>query len=146
MQRCLALTALLALLGTASSARAAETDPSTLYRLTTSPSPLVLRAGGEGTLVLELTPLEGAYLSPRTPFSLELKGQGLRVPNTALRLSEAKQGPASTPPQAAARFELPLRAEKAGEGTLTATMTFFICTETLCERQERTLKVPVSIR
>jgi len=43
------------------------------------------------------------------------------------------------------RFEVPLAVQGKGAGTVEAKMTFFVCTEQLCLRQQKTLSVPVTV-
>lgn len=128
------------------SALAEEVDPQTLYSLETGKSSGELKKGETGRFVLELVPSEGAYISASTPFRLVLEGDKVKPASSTLRIQDAQQGPASTPPQPVARFEVPLVAEAVGEGSVRAKVTFFICTSTLCLRQERELTVQVKVR
>ena len=133
----------LVLLSTA--ARAADPDPRTLYALDTRESSRSVKSGQRGRFVLELSPKDGAYLSPATPFRLELTGDRIDIDARPLRLQDASRSPASDPPDAKVRFEVPFVAGAKGEGSVSASVTFFICTATLCLRQVRTVRADVTV-
>ncbi len=44
------------------------------------------------------------------------------------------------------RFEVPFTAAAAGKGAVDAKLTFFICTEKLCARQQKTFSIPVEVQ
>ena len=85
-------------------------------------------------------------MSDEAPLKLELKGGAQLAPaqeKLALKDSVAKkaQGQQFVDP----RFEVPFKATAAGKGSLEAKLTFFICTETLCARQQKTFSLPVEV-
>jgi hypothetical protein len=137
------LLALLVLL--APSAWAADPDPTSLYVVTTEGSSTVLKPGKPGTLVLSIRTSAGAHISEDAPLKLTLTGSGGVEPAKAsLGRSDAKT---VRKPDGAAdpRFEVPLTAVSKGQGVVEAKLTFFVCTETLCSRQQKTLSVPVTV-
>ena len=76
---------------------------------------------------------------------LTLSGSaGLTPGKSLLSRSDAKALPKAAGP-ADPRFEVPLSASAKGPGAVEAKLTFFVCTETLCSRQQRTLSVPVTV-
>jgi hypothetical protein len=117
---------------------AKDVDPGTLYEVTTRGSTEKLKPGETGSFVLQITPKPGAHVSDEAPLRLELKGQNVKVEKTKLTLADsvAKPNP---------RFEVPVKAEAAGKGSVDGKLIFFICTETLCARQQKTLSVPIEI-
>src|SRR4051794_15506924 len=81
----------------------ADVDPTSLYTLDTTGSSEVLEVNGKGVLVVSLRPVEGAHLSPSTPFKLELTGDKVEPQARTLRIGDALQGPKSSPPVTFAR-------------------------------------------
>jgi len=123
----------------------ADPDPSTLYSLTTDGSSTVMKAGQPGTFVLSIRPASGAHISADAPLKLVLSGSGGVQPGKSqLGRADAKSiaqgaGPADT------RFEVPLSASAKGKGGVEAKLTFFVCTDTLCSRQQKTVSLPVTV-
>ncbi len=127
------------------SAWAADPDPSSLYVVSTEGSSTILKPGQPGTFVLSIRTTAGAHISEDAPIKLTLSGSGGVEPAKAsLGRSDAK---AVRKPDGAAdpRFEVPLTAVSKGQGAVEAKLTFFVCTETLCSRQQKTLRVPVTV-
>jgi hypothetical protein len=133
------------LLLAAPAAWAADPDPASLYVLTTEGSSTALKAGQSGTFVLFIRTVPGAHISEDAPLKLALTGSaGVEPQKAVLGRSDAKSVPK---PDGAAdpRFEVPLTATVKGQGAVEAKLTFFVCTETLCARQQKTLSVPVTV-
>ena len=137
--------AFLSLLFLSLPAAAADPDPASLYVLTTEGSSTALKAGQSGTFILAIHTVAGAHISEDAPLKLALNGSGGVEPQKALLgRSDAKSVPkagGATDP----RFEVPLTASAKGQGAVEAKLTFFVCTETLCARQQKTLSVPVTV-
>jgi hypothetical protein len=124
---------------------AADPDPTSLYLLSTDGSSKALKVGQTGTFVLSIRTVPGAHLSEEAPMKLLLSASGgVQPAKLVLGRSDAKAEPKAGGP-ADARFEVPLVAGTKGPGAVQAQLTFFICTETLCSRQQKTLNVPVSV-
>jgi hypothetical protein len=137
------LLASLLLLG--SVARAADPDPASLYVLSTEGSTTSLRAGQPGTFVLSIRTVPGAHVSDEAPLKLLLAGSGGVQPAKAtLGRADAKAVQKGSGP-ADPRFEVPFSVAGKGPGVLEAKLTFFVCTDTLCSRQQKTLNVPVTV-
>jgi hypothetical protein len=128
-----------------SGAFAAEVDPTTLYEVSTTGSSEKLKVGEKGKFVLAIKSKNGAHVSDEAPLKLEVTGQNVTVEKTKLKYSDsvAKKDPKQkyTDP----RFEIPFSPTQAGAATVDAKLVFFICTETLCARQEKKLSVPVKV-
>jgi hypothetical protein len=122
-----------------------EVDPASLYAVSTQGSTATVREGEKGTFVLSIAPKPGAHVSVDTPFKLELSGQKVQLAKTKLALADSVSKPAPGEQYASPRFEVPFTASEAGEGRVDGKVTFFICTETLCARQQRTVQVPVKV-
>jgi hypothetical protein len=133
------------LLLAAPAARAADPDPASLYVLSTEGSTTALKAGKPGTFVLAIRTVAGAHISEEAPMKLSLSGSGGVEPAKALLgRSDAKSVPK---PDGAVdpRFEVPLTASSKGQGSIEAKLTFFVCTETLCARQQKSVSLPVTV-
>ncbi len=129
----------------APTAWAADPDPSTLYVVTTEGSTTALKAGQPGTFVLSIRTVAGAHISEDAPMKLTLTGSGGVVPAKALlSRSDVKSLPKAAG-GADPRFEVALSTSAKGQGAVEAQLTFFVCTETLCSRQQKTLSVPVTV-
>jgi hypothetical protein len=130
----------------ASLALGAEVDPTTLYRVTTDGTTARVPPGQKGTLVLEIQSLKGAHVSDEAPLRIQLSGTGTVTPEkTQLVYGDSVRKPSSSLKYPDPRFEVPLAAQGKGPGTVEAKMTFFVCTEQLCLRQQKTLSVPVTV-
>jgi hypothetical protein len=128
-----------------SAAMAKDVDPATLYEVTTRGSTEKLKPGEAGSFVLQITPKQGAHVSDEAPLRLELKGQNVKLEKTKLTLADSVAKKAEGQKYQNPRFEVPVRAEGAGKGSVEGKLTFFICTETLCARQQKTLNVPIDV-
>ena len=124
---------------------AADPDPSSLYVVTTEGSTTALKSGQPGTFVLSIRTVAGAHISEDAPMKLTLSGSGGVEPAKAL-LGRTDAKSVRKPDGASdARFEVPLTASAKGQGAVEAKLTFFVCTETLCARQQKTLSLPVTV-
>lgn len=129
----------------ASLALAAEVDPTTLYRVTTDGTTPRVASGKKGTLVLEIQSLKGAHVSDEAPLRIQLSGTGAVTPEkTQLVYADSVRKPSASVKYPDPRFEVPLAVQGKGSGTVEAKMVFFVCTEQLCLRQQKTLSVPVT--
>lgn len=117
---------------------AAEVDPSTLYELSTQGSSQKLKAGEQGKFVLEIRVKDGAHVSDEAPLKLAVSGQKVKPGKDKLTLADSVGKPNP-------RFEVPVTAETAGKGAVDAKLTFFICTDKLCARQQKDVSVPVEV-
>ncbi|HZJ55337.1 MAG TPA: hypothetical protein VFD38_14450 [Myxococcaceae bacterium] len=130
----------------ASLALAVEVDPTTLYRVTTEGTTAKVAPGKKGTLILEIQSLKGAHVSDEAPLRIQLSGTGAVAPEkTQLVYGDSVRKPSGSVKYPDPRFEVPLAAQGKGPGTVEAKMTFFVCTEQLCLRQQKTLSVPVTV-
>lgn len=126
-------------------ALAKDADPSSLYEVTTKGSTERLKSGEAGTFVLQITAKEGAHVSDEAPLRLELHGNNVNVERTKLTLSDSVAKKAEGQKYRNPRFEVPVRAQKPGKASVDGKLIFFICTETLCARQQKTLSVPIEV-
>jgi len=141
----LVLFALAILVGGCSTALAAdEIDPTTLYELSTEGSSKAVKSGDKGTFVVAIKTKKGSHVSDEAPLKFELSGKNLKPQKEKLTIADAvgkKVSGGFTDP----RFEVPFTAESAGPGGVDAKLTFFICTEKICAKQQKTVSVPVQV-
>jgi hypothetical protein len=98
------------------------------------------KPGARGTVSLSILPRAGFRLLADGPLTVRLSGERVIPERTLLRREDAVDPRAEAP-----RFELPFRRPpppSTGPGTLTATLTFYVCKGERC----RPVTEPVYIR
>lgn len=140
------LLAGVAILGVRGLARADEQDVTAYYEIKTDGTSQKVKSGAKGTLVLAIKTKSGAHISDDAPLKVELTGD--KVKPEKAKLSRADSVSKKEPGQEFAdpRFEVPFTAEAAGQGKLDAKLTFFVCTEKVCARQQKSLSLPVEVQ
>lgn len=114
-------------------------DPSRLYDISFSATPKV-KPGGQGTVEVRITPKHGAEVHSEAPVRLVLEAP------TSLELQKTKLGRPDLKMQGTeATFEVPFSTSAAGPAEIDAQLSFFICTDQICARQQRSAKLPVSV-
>ncbi|XXF75505.1 hypothetical protein P2318_20850 [Myxococcaceae bacterium GXIMD 01537] len=122
-----------------------EVDPASLYELSTEGSSTRVKAGEKGTFVLAIKSKAGAHVSEEAPLKLEVKGAQVTPAREKLGREDSVTKKAAGQAFVDPRFEVPFTAAAAGKGSVDAKLTFFICTEKICARQQKTVSVPVEI-
>lgn len=112
-----------------------------LYTLEGKATPEALAEGDKGSLQIEIKGQKGAYISEEAPVRVKLSGRNVKVEKASLSRKDVQPGSGKSP-----RFEVPFVAEAKGEGAVEADMVFFVCTETLCERQAKKITIPVTVK
>ncbi|MBL0693297.1 hypothetical protein [Comamonas sp. JC664] len=139
------VAALMAVVTCTAPVLAADVDPASLYEVSTEGTSAQVKAGENGTFVLTIKSKDGAHVSDEAPLRLEVKGTLVTLAKEKLVLSDSvakkAEGQAFTDP----RFEVPFTAASAGKGALDAKLVFFICTEKICARQQKTFSLPVEV-
>ncbi len=122
-----------------------QVDPATLYEVSTDGTSARVKAGEQGVFVLSIKSKPGAHVSDEAPLKLELKGSGLTPAKERLALADSvakkPEGAAFVDP----RFEVPFTTAAAGAGAVEAKLTFFICTDQICARQQKQVRLPVEV-
>jgi len=137
---------ILALLTLSLEASAApDVDPSTLYSISTQGSSTRLKAGEKGVFVLAIQSKAGAHLSEEAPLRLALSGKNVTPEKTQLEARDSVAPRLAGHEFTDSRFEVPLRAAAAGAASIEARITFFVCTETLCARQQKLVSLPIEV-
>jgi hypothetical protein len=136
-QRALAVG--IAALAFAPLARAAD-DPAKLYDLTIEATPKVAK-GAAGSVSVRIVAKGGGELHADTPIKLELSGpKNLALAKDKFTRADVKiVGDATT-------LEAPFTASDKGKGAIDAKLSFFVCTDKMCARQERTASLPVEVK
>jgi hypothetical protein len=128
-------------------ARAAdEVDPSSLYEVSTEGTSTKVKAGEKGVFVLAIKSKSGSHVSDEAPLKLQVKGTQLSPAKEQLGREDSVAKKAEGQSFVDPRFEVPFTAAAAGKATVDAKLTFFICTEKLCARQQKTFSIPVEVQ
>ena len=119
---------------------AAAPDVSGSYKIETSPV-VKVKKGEAGKARVAVVPRSDAHVSPDAPISLTVKA------GPALKLEKEKLGRADARETAAkgVEFDVPFTAASAGSDEVKGTLSFFICTEKLCEKQKKEISLAVQV-
>lgn len=139
------VAAVLAALAWTAPALAEDVDPSSLYEVTTEGTSTQVKAGEKGMFVLAIKTKPGAHVSEEAPLKLEVKGTQLAPGKEKLGREDSVAKKVSGQEFVDPRFEVPFTTSAAGKGTVDAKLLFFICTEKICARQQKTVSLPVEV-
>jgi len=112
------------------------------YGLEVSATPSSLQVGGEGTLLVAITPVGKTHVHPQAPLKVTLAAS----PGLSLAKGVLGRADLSDPKAEAPSFKAPFKATAAGAQELTAKVDFFICSDQWCVKQVREVKVAVVVR
>jgi hypothetical protein len=116
-------------------------DAAKAYKIETSPGSLKIKKGEAGQARVTVVPRSDAHVSPDAPLSVTVSaGPALELPKQKLGRSDAKATEAK-----GVEFDVPFVGKQPGKDELKAQVTFFICTEKLCERQKREVALAVVV-
>jgi hypothetical protein len=119
----------------------AHADAAKAYTIETSQGPLKVKKGETGQAKVTVVPRSDAHVSPEAPVSVTVSaGPGLELPKQKLGRPDAKATDAK-----GVEFQVPFVGKQQGKELLQAQVTFFICTEKLCERQKREVALAVVV-
>jgi hypothetical protein len=106
-----------------------------------STSSLKLKKGEKADAHITIVPRSDAHVSPDAPLSMALSS------GSSIQLAKSKLGRGDGTPtaQQGVDFKIPVTATAAGKDEVKGQLSFFICTEKLCERQKREVTVPVTV-
>jgi hypothetical protein len=120
-------------------------DVAALYDVSTEGSSQTVKAGEKGKLVIEFKTKPGSHISGDAPLKIELSGKVAKLEKDKLTAADSVSKKAEGKEYVDPRFEVPFTVATAGKTTVDAKMTFFICTDKVCARQQKTLSVPVEV-
>jgi len=118
---------------------AEEVDVTRLYEVSTVGTTAQVKAGQKGKMVLAINTKGGAHISDEAPISVELTGSNLTLEKQKLVRADARAGAAPT-------FEVGFTGGSAGKGSVDAKMSFFVCTEKVCAKQQKIVSLPVDVQ
>ena len=119
----------------------ASPDVSGTYRIETSKA-LKVKPGETAHAKVEVVPRADAHVSPDAPITLSLtSGPAVKLLKEKLGRPEAKETKAK-----GVEFDVPFTAAAAGKDELKGTLSFFICTEKLCEKQKKEIAMAVEVQ
>jgi hypothetical protein len=138
--RTLLAAAALSLASLPAKGQAPAEDAAQTYKIETTSS-LKLKKGEKGEAHVVIVPRSDAHVSPDAPISILLSA------GPAVDLEKTKLGRAdgAATPGKGVDFRIPVSAKAAGKDEVKGQLSFFICTEKLCERQKRQVSVPVTV-
>lgn len=119
----------------------AHADAAKAYKIETSQGPLKVKKGEKAQAKVTVVPRSDAHVSPDAPISVTVSaGPAVELPRQKLGRPDAKATEAK-----GVEFEVPFVGKQPGKDELKAQVTFFICTEKLCERQKRDVSLAVVV-
>jgi hypothetical protein len=120
-------------------------DVTSLYEVSTDGTSQKVKLGEAGKLVLAIKTKQGAHISDEAPLRIELSGSNVKPEKAKLSKADSVAQKADGQKFVDPRFEVPFMVEAAGKGQLDAKMTFFVCTEQICARQQKSISLPVEV-
>lgn len=101
-----------------------------------------LRVGETGKLLFAIRAKAPWHVDPRAPLGIRLEmPAGLAVEKAQLSRKDAMDAKAEVP-----RFEVPFTAAAAGQQEAKAHLKFFLCKDTICAQQQKTITLPVTVK
>lgn len=109
------------------------------YEVDTSATSPEIKVNGDGKLSIHIKPIEGMKVHPQAPLEVRL------TPSEGLKPARSKLGRKQvTDPEATApELTCDLHAETAGDHKVEAELTFYLCSETRCDRMKDKVVVAV---
>ena len=120
----------------------AEDKPAKGYEITTALDPASVASGGSTKLVLNIAAKAPYVLKNETPFKAVLT----TTPGLTLAKGEFTSKDFDDPKAPAKSISTAVTAAAKGPQQITADLTFFLCTEQLCERFKDKVTVPVAVK
>lgn len=129
----------------ANSVFAQDPDPKSFYELSTAGTSTAVKMGEKGKVVIEIIAKPGAHVSADAPLSLKLTGKNAKPEKESLKLADSVNKPKPGEEYLNAKFEVPFAVEAVGKASIEAKIKFFVCTDKICARQEKTFSFPVDV-
>ena len=116
----------------------ASPDVSNTYKIE-APRVVKVKKGAQASAKVEIVPRSDAHVSPDAPISLTVSaGPAVKLEKEKLGRAEARETKAH-----GVEFDVPFTATARDE--VKGSLTFFICTEKLCEKQKREIALAVEV-
>jgi hypothetical protein len=118
-------------------------EAATAYVLDTAPSTTSVKVGEPGKLVVVIRPrMPTWHVHPQAPLKIRFQGPAsMKIEKGELGRKDALDPRAEEP-----RFESAFVATAAGAQDAKALVDFFICSDSACVKQTRTVAIPVSVK
>lgn len=111
------------------------------YVIDTSGSSPELKVQGDGTLAIHIKPKEGLKVHPQAPLEVRLTSSaGVKPAKTKLGRKDVTEQDSTSP-----ELRCALRGEVAGDQVIEAELSFFLCSESWCQRMKDKVAVPVKV-
>ena len=113
------------------------------YTIDTSASTATAKVGDAGKLVVVIKPKAPTWhVHPQAPLKIRFEApSSLKLERSELGRRDAVDPKAEEP-----RFEAPFVAATAGAQPATARVDFFICSDTACVKQQRSVAIAVAVK
>ena len=111
------------------------------YAIDTSASTRAVAVGGRGKLAIAIQPRAPWHVDPRAPLTIKVEAPaGLTLAKAQLSRKDAVDAKAEVP-----RFEVPFTAA-AGAQEAKAHLKFYLCKDTICAQQQKTVALQVTVK
>jgi hypothetical protein len=124
----------------------AEEDAASLYEVSTEGTTSSFKAGQKGKVVIEIRARSGGYIKGETPLKIELAGKDVTPEKATLSYKDSVGKKKSGQDYPDPRFEVALSGAAPAKGQVEAKLSFFVCTDKLCARQQKTVLLPVEVQ
>jgi len=112
------------------------------YTLEASAAPATLKVGESGKVAVVIKPKATWHVHPQAPLKVRFTAPaGLKVDRPELGRKDVADPKAEAP-----RYETTFLATAAGAQRVEANVDFFICSDTACVKQVRTLPIAVTVK
>ena len=118
-------------------------DVAGLYDVSTDGSSQKVKAGEKGKLVITFKTKDGSHISDEAPLKIEVASKEAKVEKDKLTLADNVAKKEAGAKYVDPRFEVPFTVAAAGKASIDAKLTFFVCTDKVCARQQKTMTVAV---
>lgn len=116
-------------------------DEAKAYAVETTGTTTALKPGAAGQFKLAIKPAAGHYVSPDAPLKITLAAETVSVDKTAIARADLDDPKAKSP-----SLKVGMKSAAAGEGKVTADVSFFLCNEKICEKKTEKVVVAVSVK
>lgn len=111
------------------------------YKIVTSASSTEIKLSGDGKLSILIQPGEGLKVHPQAPLEARLKASnGIKPAKKKLGRKDVTEAESHAP-----EMTCDLHAEAAGEHKVDAEISFFLCSESWCQRMKDTVSITVKV-
>ncbi len=111
------------------------------YELDTTGTDAKIKVGADGKFSLVVKPKNGKKVHPDAPFEVTFKEpKGVRPAKNKLGRADVVDKASKSP-----EVQTKLKGDKAGDATLEASVSFFLCTDAWCQRMTDRVSVAITV-